>query len=309
MGLLDRAGARLTARPEDAESSSSTPAPSSTPPSRSRSRPSSRWPATKPQGRAKKLIVAGCLVERYRDEIRKNIPEVDAVVGTGELESILQAAGLNPAAAPTRTPSPFTILTTTRPASSHRTPNLPIGNKNAGIRHEKGSPRSPRPRSSTAASFATPGLAPRIPCPPTSTTTPPRVFSPRLARRPTSKSPRAATTPAASASSPTSAAASAPAASSLSSLKPSSSSPAAQARSPSSARTPPATAKTSASATASPPSSTPSPASKASAGSASSTLIPTASPAASSRSSPPAPTSANISTCPSSTPRPPSSSA
>ena len=34
-------------------------------------------------GRAQKLVVAGCLVERYRDEIRKNIPEVDAVVGTG----------------------------------------------------------------------------------------------------------------------------------------------------------------------------------------------------------------------------------
>ena len=37
-------------------------------------------------GRAQKLIVAGCLVERYRNEIQKNIPEVDAVVGTGELE-------------------------------------------------------------------------------------------------------------------------------------------------------------------------------------------------------------------------------
>ncbi len=45
-------------------------------------------------GRARRLIVAGCLVERYRDEIRKNIPEVDAVVGTGELEQILAAAGL-----------------------------------------------------------------------------------------------------------------------------------------------------------------------------------------------------------------------
>jgi ribosomal protein S12 methylthiotransferase len=60
-------------------------------------------------GRAQRLIVAGCLVERYRDEIRKNIPEVDAVVGTGELESILEAAGLSrPAAAD----SPFAILTT-----------------------------------------------------------------------------------------------------------------------------------------------------------------------------------------------------
>src|SRR5271166_6783092 len=40
----------------------------------------------KAAGRAQKLIVAGCLVERYRNEIRKNIPEVDAVVGTGELQ-------------------------------------------------------------------------------------------------------------------------------------------------------------------------------------------------------------------------------
>jgi ribosomal protein S12 methylthiotransferase len=59
-------------------------------------------------GRAQRLIVAGCLVERYRDEIRANIPEVDAVVGTGELEAILEAAGLNRPA----TNSPFQILTT-----------------------------------------------------------------------------------------------------------------------------------------------------------------------------------------------------
>ena len=48
-------------------------------------------------GRAQKLIVAGCLVERYRNEIQKNIPEVDAVVGTGELEQILKAAGIESA--------------------------------------------------------------------------------------------------------------------------------------------------------------------------------------------------------------------
>ena len=47
-------------------------------------------------GKAQRIVVAGCLVERYRDEIRKNIPEVDAVVGTGELEAILAAAGLTP---------------------------------------------------------------------------------------------------------------------------------------------------------------------------------------------------------------------
>jgi len=42
----------------------------------------------KKTGRARKLIVAGCLVERYRAEIQKNIPDVDAVIGTNELEKI-----------------------------------------------------------------------------------------------------------------------------------------------------------------------------------------------------------------------------
>ena len=61
-------------------------------------------------GRTRKLIVAGCLVERYREEIRKNIPEVDAVVGTGELENILVAAGIAPAER-NQGDSPFRILT------------------------------------------------------------------------------------------------------------------------------------------------------------------------------------------------------
>ena len=42
-------------------------------------------------GAAKKLIVAGCLVERYRDQILEQVPEVDAVVGTGEVERIMEA--------------------------------------------------------------------------------------------------------------------------------------------------------------------------------------------------------------------------
>jgi ribosomal protein S12 methylthiotransferase len=55
-------------------------------------------------------------VERYRDEIRKNMPEVDAVVGTGELEAILAAAGLdNPLSRP-QSPQLFSIL----PASTSR---------------------------------------------------------------------------------------------------------------------------------------------------------------------------------------------
>jgi ribosomal protein S12 methylthiotransferase len=42
----------------------------------------------KRSGRVKKLIVAGCLVERYRGDIRKELPEVDALIGTNEVERI-----------------------------------------------------------------------------------------------------------------------------------------------------------------------------------------------------------------------------
>ncbi len=67
--------------------------------------------AHKTGGRAQRLVVAGCLVERYRDEIRRNIPEVDAVVGTGELHAILAAAGLSSPPSPAEiAPSPFHIL-------------------------------------------------------------------------------------------------------------------------------------------------------------------------------------------------------
>ena len=108
MGLLDRGGARLTARPEDADilvvntcSFIDTAKQESVDTILEMAR-------FKTSGSAKKLIVAGCLVERYRNEIRKSIPEVDAVVGTGELESILEAAGIAPL--PSATQSPFNIL-------------------------------------------------------------------------------------------------------------------------------------------------------------------------------------------------------
>src|ERR1700758_403048 len=42
-------------------------------------------------GAAKKLIVAGCLAERFRAQILEQLPEVDAVVGTGEVERIMEA--------------------------------------------------------------------------------------------------------------------------------------------------------------------------------------------------------------------------
>jgi ribosomal protein S12 methylthiotransferase len=70
----------------------------------------------KTHGRAKKLIVTGCLVERYRDEIQKNIPEIDAVLGTGELADILAAAGIAPTAP---APTPFTILNGSANSGAH----------------------------------------------------------------------------------------------------------------------------------------------------------------------------------------------
>jgi len=49
--------------------------------------------AHKRGGRCSRLIVTGCLAERYRDELRREIPEIDAVLGTGEVEGIVAAIG------------------------------------------------------------------------------------------------------------------------------------------------------------------------------------------------------------------------
>jgi ribosomal protein S12 methylthiotransferase len=45
----------------------------------------------KKNGRCSRLVVTGCLGERYREELKKEIPEIDAVLGTGEVEQILDA--------------------------------------------------------------------------------------------------------------------------------------------------------------------------------------------------------------------------
>jgi ribosomal protein S12 methylthiotransferase len=89
----------------------------------------------KTAGTAKRLIVAGCLVERYRDEIQKNIPEVDAVVGTGELEAILAAAGLTaqprPPSALRPSTSPASDLVERAPSAVHQHSTPPLGDSNA----------------------------------------------------------------------------------------------------------------------------------------------------------------------------------
>jgi ribosomal protein S12 methylthiotransferase len=107
MGLLAQAGAELTARAEDADVIVVNTCSFIASAQQESVNTILEMARHKVDGRARKLIVAGCLVERYRDEIRKNIPEVDAVVGTGELEKILAAAGV--ASAPAAH-SPFHIL-------------------------------------------------------------------------------------------------------------------------------------------------------------------------------------------------------
>jgi ribosomal protein S12 methylthiotransferase len=115
MGLLDRAGGRLTARAEDAEIlvvNTCSFIDSAKQESVNAILEMARHKVGN-GGKARRLIVAGCLVERYRDEIRRNIPEVDAVVGTGELEAILEVAGLSAPVASTGASSPgspFNIL-------------------------------------------------------------------------------------------------------------------------------------------------------------------------------------------------------
>ncbi len=139
MGLLDRAGARLTSRPEEAEilivntcSFIDTAKQESVDTILEMAR-------HKTAGRATRLIVAGCLVERYRDEIRKSIPEVDAVVGTGELESILEAAGIAPPVVASA-PSPFNILAGNGHASARSGQESLAGTHKAGLPPASASP-------------------------------------------------------------------------------------------------------------------------------------------------------------------------
>src|ERR1700756_3950129 len=107
MGLLTRAGATITPRAEEADVIVVNTCSFIDTAQQESVNTILEMAQHKAAGRAKKLVVAGCLVERFRNEIRKNIPEVDAVVGTGELESILAAAGV---ATPRAANSPFNIL-------------------------------------------------------------------------------------------------------------------------------------------------------------------------------------------------------
>src|SRR6476659_4425361 len=110
MGILQTGGAQITARAEDADVIVVNTCSFIDSAKQESVNTILEMAQHKIAGKAQKLIVAGCLVERYRTEIQKNIPEVDAVVGTGELEAILAAAGINNASNVPANDSPFVIL-------------------------------------------------------------------------------------------------------------------------------------------------------------------------------------------------------
>jgi ribosomal protein S12 methylthiotransferase len=82
----------------------------------------------KKNGSCQRLVVTGCLAERYRDSLRQEIPEIDALLGTGEVPDIVRAIGgaVAPGSAPLTfyRPSDLAIGAPSRqPATSHDLPS------------------------------------------------------------------------------------------------------------------------------------------------------------------------------------------
>src|SRR6266550_101244 len=75
----------------------------------------------KANGRATRLVVAGCLVERYRDELKASMPEVDAFIGTSQINDILAVCD---------------------PQTNTRSlPVIPLGNQSATYLYDESTPR------------------------------------------------------------------------------------------------------------------------------------------------------------------------
>ena len=78
----------------------------------------------KRDGHCKKLIVTGCLAERYREDLRREIPEIDALLGTGEVPEIVAALG-GAAGVADPTVRPLTVFRRSRGADAEA--SLPGG--------------------------------------------------------------------------------------------------------------------------------------------------------------------------------------
>ena len=75
----------------------------------------------KTEGSASRLVVAGCLVERYRDELRAELPEVDAFIGTSQITDILRVCDPK--------------------VDSRSLPVIPLGNQSATYLYDESTPR------------------------------------------------------------------------------------------------------------------------------------------------------------------------
>jgi ribosomal protein S12 methylthiotransferase len=75
----------------------------------------------KSEGKCQRLVVAGCLVERYRDELRAEMPEIDAFIGTSQLGDITLAADPR--------------------VNTRSLPVLPLGNQTATYLYDESTPR------------------------------------------------------------------------------------------------------------------------------------------------------------------------
>ena len=75
----------------------------------------------KTEGKAQRLIVAGCLVERYRDELKAEMPEVDAFIGTSQINEILEVCDPN--------------------VNTRSLPVIPLGNQSATYLYDESTPR------------------------------------------------------------------------------------------------------------------------------------------------------------------------
>jgi ribosomal protein S12 methylthiotransferase len=76
----------------------------------------------KTRGACTRLVVTGCMAERYRDALIKEIPEIDAVLGTGEVPDIVRAigAGAQPQAAAPSAAAPLQFF---RPSTLSAAPS------------------------------------------------------------------------------------------------------------------------------------------------------------------------------------------
>jgi ribosomal protein S12 methylthiotransferase len=97
LGMLARQGYELVPRAEDAEVLLVNTCGFIEPAQRESIETILEMAEHKKSGTARRLVVAGCLVERFRRQILEEIPEVDYVIGTNELERVLEACAFETA--------------------------------------------------------------------------------------------------------------------------------------------------------------------------------------------------------------------